>query len=107
MDEVIVEGTKATYKITSELVPPSPPGEVYVDALVDIVAVNVATGEEPAAMLLPSAGSLRSFSSLGITAVGRCPSETCRRNCWQPNSLLAYYILFTYSKLVLRLVKSM
>ena len=46
MDETIVEGKKATYRITSELVPPNPPGKVYVDALVDVVAVNVATGEE-------------------------------------------------------------
>ena len=46
MDDRIVEGKQATYRLISRVVPPNPPGKIYIDTPVDLIAFDIETDKE-------------------------------------------------------------
>jgi hypothetical protein len=46
MNEEIVKGIKASYRVWTEIVPPKQRDKLYIDTPIAFIAVNVETGEE-------------------------------------------------------------
>ena len=46
MDDRIVKGKQATYRIISRVVPPNPPDKIYINTPVDLIAYDIETDKE-------------------------------------------------------------